>query len=143
MIKRFLSVSLLYFFLIQNPSTAQPFIDLINIQGQRSEPLSKDSSHIGTEYISADLSIPIKIKKDYLAIGASYSELRINSDRFDQINLHSILLSTAFVKQWKNEKAKTSLILIGRTNKDPDDKTTSNTVQWGAALLHTIQKKIF
>jgi len=123
---------------------AQPFFDLLNIQGQLSKPTKdqlKDSSGTDTYYYSADLSVPIKINKDYLAIGASYSELRAKRDHFSEIDMRSILLSLAWVKQWKNEKLKTSFVLISRANNDPENSITKNNLQMGGAILHTVKRR--
>ena len=123
---------------------AQPFFDLLNIQGQLSKPTkdhSKDSSGTETYNYSADLSVPLKIKKDYLAIGASYSILRVKQSNFREIDMRSILFSLAWVKQWKNEKLKTSFILISRANSEPGNSITQNYFQWGGAVLHTVKRR--
>jgi hypothetical protein len=122
---------------------AQPYFDVLNIQGQWSKPIDSspsDSSGIETQFLSADLSIPLKIKEDIFALGLTYSELAAQSDFLSMFRMESILFSAAFIKQWKKENIKTSFILLGRSNKDPALNFNSNSLQVGGAVLHTIQR---
>jgi len=125
-------------------SEAQPYVDLLNIQGQLSKPIddrSKDNTGTHTYFFSSDLSLPLKIRKDVLAIGASYSILKYRQWADREIDMNSLLLSFAWIKQWKNDKLKTSFVLIGRTNAYPKNSISSNNLQVGGAILQTIKKR--
>ncbi len=140
---RLVSIACILLLSFQNISKAQPYFDLVNLHGQWSNPFSyssSDSTTINTRFLAADLSIPFKVKKHVIAISLSLSDFSIASDYFTTIQLNSLLVSTAYVRQWKNEKIKTSFVLIGRTNNDPDLKIGSNTIQLGGVLLHNIKK---
>ncbi len=124
---------------------AQPFFDLLNIQGQWSKPSSNnanDSSETETRYFETTLTLPIKIKQDVLAISPSYSQLSFKSGYSDAevIRMQSMLLSLAYVRQWKNDKFKTSYVFISRSNQDPHLEFSERSMQWGGAIVHSIKK---
>ena len=120
--------------------TAQPFFDMLNIYGQWSGPTidnAKDSTTFESKFFSADLSVPLRFKKDILLINPSYSNLSAKPEFSKTIDMQSLLLSLIYVKQWKNEKAKTSFVLISRANNDPALKIQNNSAQLGGAILQT------
>ena len=122
---------------------AQPFFDILNIHGQWGEPHannSKDSSEIDTRYFEAALSIPVKIKNDVFAISSSFSQLSFKSDYSERVRMQSYLLSLALVKQWKNERIKTSFVFISRSNNDLDINISGSSMQLGGAIVHSIKK---
>ncbi|TAH42814.1 MAG: hypothetical protein EYC69_04385 [Bacteroidetes bacterium] len=124
-------------------STAQPFFDLFTLHNQWSKPSidgANDSADINTSIFETSLTIPIKIRKDVLAISPSYSSASLKPDYADRINFQSMMLSLAFIKQWKNEKYKTSFVFISRSNKDPEIKSINESLQWGGAIVQSIKK---
>lgn len=139
-------IRILYFILFLfslSSSFAQPYFDILNVHGQWSNPINnspQDRTNIKTEQYSTELSIPIKIKKDILAGSVSYSEFSILSVFFSSMRMRSALFSLAYVKQWKNDKIKTSFVFIGRSNDEPSKAVKHDNLQGGIALLHTIKK---
>ncbi len=122
---------------------AQPYIDILNIHGQWSNPgnrTSDDSLKKEIRYFSIDCTVPIKIKKDVLVLSPFLADIQLSGSEVNSIVARSIALPLGFVKQWKNERIKTSFVLISRVNKDPEISFTNNAVQWGGVVLHTIQK---
>ncbi len=124
-------------------ATAQPFFDLFSLHNQWSKPSynsANDSADINSSVFETALSLPIKIKKDVFAVSPSYSLASFKPEYAERINFQSMLLSMAFVKQWKNEKLKTSFVIIGRSNNDPKIKMTKESIQLGGAIVHSIKK---
>ncbi len=124
-------------------SIAQPFIDIISVSGMHSRGFEKpdsDSSFRGTDYLSAELSLPFKIKKDILAISPSWTELNIHSVNTNDLKIRSVSIPLAYVRQWKNENQKTNFVFIIRSNQSEKAGAGNSAFQFGGAVIHTIKK---
>jgi hypothetical protein len=144
--KRQTRIYLIPFLIILFPFIArsQPYLDLLNIHGQQSRIWDKnrnDSLYTGVGYFSAEASVPFRLKKDLLAFSPAWTEISLEGNHTEPLSVRSISLPAAYIRQWKNDKQKTSFVFITRSNHKTSQRISSDNLQFGGAIVHSFIRK--
>lgn len=122
-------------------ASSQPFIDIVNVSVQKSQPtelLSKTKFNFSIASFLAATNIPVNLKNENkLLFGPSY-ELHNYNFESSSLKVYSVALPVTFLKQWKNKKWKTAFVFISRINKKTDYSATDGALQFGGAVLNTL-----
>ena len=121
---------------------AQPFIDLVSIYYQYSAAdKPRNNNLVYTNLASVGLTVPLKVDSDFVVINPVYENFRMTFPHvFVPREFHSIYMPLSWLHQW-NPVWKTAFVFIPRISSQLDVNINSHDLQFGGAVLTSIQKK--
>src|SRR5687768_5884057 len=134
---------LLLLFLIPFALHAQPFLDVASVYFQYS-PSDKPSHNntVYTELGSVSLTVPLKVDSHYFVISPTYESFNMTfPGSFIDRQFHIGILPLTWLHHWKGTKWKTALAFIPRFSSTLDDGISYRDIQYGGAILNSIEKK--
>lgn len=124
---------------------AQPFFDLFSVSHQTCFPLfkAKDGrTELNSAYSAVDLSVPIKLKEDFLVFSPGYENNFISfRDTTNSYSVHGYKLPVAYVHKWKAKQWKSTVLGIARLNTLSKNNWNKNSLQYGGAFVMAYEKK--
>lgn len=91
------------------------------------------------DWVTAGMDIPLKMKGDVLLFSPLFETYLFSSASLSNKNLYGFALPVSYLKQWKNQKWKTSFTLIPRLSSDLEN-ISSKDYQLGGAVLAVYKK---
>src|SRR4051812_16310587 len=89
---------------------AQPYIDVVSV-GNYIMPANGAGGKEYTDWFTAAMDLPVKIKDDYLLLSPFYEEYAL---ALSDGHLYGAAFPVTYLKQWKNPLWKTAFAFIPR-----------------------------